>query len=128
MNSPAPLRFRQEGSDPVAIHFSGSRRRPFRETACALLEHDGLTSASDARRFPPKISAAEPSCGNLCRMIDLQKSIKTNNFNSLQKHRLTKNRGVGGVMVNQIPAPNESAGTRLPSPAFCILLPASCFP
>src|SRR5258707_9288215 len=96
MNSAAPLRFRHEDSDPAGIHFSGSRRPAFPETACAFIEDSCLSSASYARRFPPETSAAEPPCGNLCRMIDLQKSIKTNNFNSLQKYRLTKNRGVGG--------------------------------
>src|SRR6267378_1473288 len=37
------------------------------------------------------------------RTIDLQKSIKTKGFNLFQNDRLTKNRGVGGVMVNQPP-------------------------
>ncbi len=98
VNSTAPLRFRQEGSDPVGIHFSGSGRRAFRETACPFLEDSRLSSAPYARRFQQGTSVAEPLCSNLFRMIDLQKSIKTNNFNSLQKHRLTKNRGVGGVL------------------------------
>src|SRR6266404_2087468 len=35
--------------------------------------------------------------------------------------------GGGGVMVNQIPAPNQPAGTCLPSSAFCILLSAFRF-
>ncbi len=96
MNSTAPLRFSQEGSDPVGIHFSGSRRGALRGAACALLEHNRLSSTSDACRFPPEASPAEAFPSNLFGMIDLQKSIKTNNFNSLQKYRLTKNRGVGG--------------------------------
>ena len=125
MNSTPPLRFRQEGSDPVGIHFSGSRRRALRGTACALLEHDRLSSAPYPCRFPPETPVAEPLRSNLFGMIDLQKSIKTNNFNSLQKYRLTKNRGVGVVMVNQLSSPNEPAGTRLLSSVFCPLRSAS---
>ena len=101
MNSTAPLRSRQEGSNPVGIHFSGSRRRAFPETACAFLGDSRLSSASHAYRFPPETAVAEPLCSNLFRMIDLQKSIKTNNFNSLQNLYLQKTWGVGGVMVNQ---------------------------
>src|SRR6266404_1623965 len=96
MNPAAPLRFRHEGSDPLGIHFSGSRRRACRETPCAFLEDSRLSSASYARRFQPGTSVAEPLCSNLFRMIELQKSIKTNNLNFLQKHRLTKSRAVGG--------------------------------
>src|SRR6267143_6583078 len=101
MNSAPPLRFRQKGSDSVGIHLTGSRRRAFRETACAFPEDGRLSSASYACRFPQETAVAEPLCSNLFRMIDLQKSIKTNNFNSLQNLYLQKTWGVGGVMVNQ---------------------------
>ena len=103
MNSAAPLRFRHEGSDPLGIHFSGSRHRASRKTACAFLEDSHLlSSASDACRFPPETSVTEPLCSNLFRMTDLQKSIKTNNFNSLQKYRLTKNRGWGVLWLTNL--------------------------
>src|SRR6266404_3832459 len=95
MNSAASLRFRQEGSDPLGIHFSGSRRPAFRETACALLEGSRLSSAFYPCPFPPETSVAQPLCSNLFRMIDLQKSIKTNNFNPLQNLYLQKYGGRG---------------------------------
>src|SRR6266849_7325317 len=101
MNSAAPLQFRHEGSNPLGIHFSGSRRRAFRETACAFLGDSRLSSASCARQFPLETALTQPLCNNLCRMIELQKSIKTNNFNSLQNRYLQKTGGVGSVMVTQ---------------------------
>src|SRR5229473_235198 len=95
MNSAAPLQFHHEGSNPLGIHFSGSRRRAFRETACAFLGDSRLSSASCARQFPLETALTQPLCNNLCRMIELQKSIKTNNFNSLQNRYLQKTGGWG---------------------------------
>src|SRR6266404_3240003 len=129
MNSAASLRFRQEGSDPIGIHFSGSRRPAFRETACALLEGSRLSSASYACRFQPETSVAEPLCTNLFRMIDLQKSIKTNNFNPLQNLYLQKIWGEGVLWLTRfLPQINRRERvSRVPLSAFCFLLSAFRF-
>src|SRR6266404_3840181 len=106
---------------PAPLPFTlSSRSSLFFSEACALFSVTAVSQPfvyQSLRHSFHRDGGSHPSSQELCaifasccsplpvikslRTIDLQKPIKTKDFNLFQNDRLTKNRGVGGVMVNQ---------------------------
>src|SRR6266404_1216007 len=131
---------------PAPLPFTlSSRSSLFFSEACALFSVTAVSQPfvyQSLRHSFHRDGGSHPSSQELCaifasccsplpvikslRTIDLQKSIKTKDFSILWNDRLTKNRGVGGVMVNQTCYEACLSRTSIGKPRDISQLPPAC--
>ena len=133
MNSATPLRFRHEDSDPLRIHFSGSRRHAFRKAPYNFLDGSRLSSRPHAPLNHYAVTYLESTL--MKHPVSVANKGLTELLSPLDS-ALTKNRGVGGVLwlTSSLPLMNRRERvSRVPflHSAFYFLLsafnPSPCY-